>query len=86
MSTEGLTEAKVQATQEPFSDLLILSEGTILAHNLTPAMAGILGVLNPQDEAMQQRAGRSADISVREMAEKELADQIVRARSCVPGL
>ena len=37
-------------------DLLILSDGTILAHNLTSAMAVVLNTLNPDDRAMKQRA------------------------------
>jgi len=35
---------------------LILSDGTILIHNLTPAMAAILNKVNPQDKTIQRRA------------------------------
>jgi hypothetical protein len=38
-----------------FSDILILSDGTLLIHNMTPAMAAIVSELNPQDQAMQSR-------------------------------
>ena len=41
-------------------ELLILSDGTVLAHNLTPVMAGVLQVLNPTDETLRQRASQSA--------------------------
>ena len=38
------------------TELLIQADGTIFAHNLTPAMAELLSVLNPSDEPMKQRA------------------------------
>ena len=41
-------------------DLLILPDGTVLAHNLTPAVAQILKALNPADEAMLERARSAA--------------------------
>jgi hypothetical protein len=40
------------------SDILILSDGTVMAHNLTPAMATVLHKLNPRDETIRARAGR----------------------------
>jgi hypothetical protein len=39
------------------TDLLILSDGTVLAHNLTPVMASILTTINLHDEIIQRRAG-----------------------------
>ncbi len=41
------------------SELLILGDGTIFAHNLTPAMAALLAELNPDDAAMRRRANRN---------------------------
>ena len=38
------------------TDLLILSDGTIFVHNLTPAMAAILSEINPHDPSIQPRA------------------------------
>ena len=38
------------------TDLLILSDGTIFVHNLTPAMAAILNEINPHDASIQPRA------------------------------
>jgi len=38
------------------TELLIQADGTIFAHNLTPAMAELLSALNPSDEPMKQRA------------------------------
>jgi hypothetical protein len=86
MNTEGSTDANAPAAQDLFTDLLILSDGAILAHNLTPAIAGLLRALNPLDDAMQHRVRRSADISVREMADQELADKNLRAPSSVSRL
>jgi hypothetical protein len=44
-------------TQRPFvTDLLILSDGTVLAHNLTPVMAAVLHKLNPRDTTIRARA------------------------------
>ena len=37
-------------------EILILTDGRILTHNLTPAMAAVLRELNPDDKPMQQRA------------------------------
>jgi hypothetical protein len=39
------------------TDLLILPDGRILTHNLTPVMAAVLKELNPDDKVMEQRAG-----------------------------
>jgi len=39
-------------------EFLILSDGTVLAHNLTPAMADVLRALNPDDLVMSHRARR----------------------------
>lgn len=38
------------------SELLILADGRILAHNLTPAMARVLAELMPDDPDMRLRA------------------------------
>lgn len=40
------------------TDILILADGTVLAHNLTPGMAKVLHKLNPKDKAIKARAGR----------------------------
>jgi len=39
----------------PAVDILILSDGTILVHNLTPAMAAALNAVNPQDPTIAPR-------------------------------
>jgi hypothetical protein len=38
------------------TELLIQADGTVFAHNLTPAMAELLSTLNPSDKPMKQRA------------------------------
>lgn len=37
-------------------EILILADGKILAHNISPVLAGVLAQLNPADQAMQKRA------------------------------
>ena len=41
------------------TELLLLPNGQILAHNITPTMAALLADLNPFDEPMRQRAAAS---------------------------
>ncbi len=50
-----------QPAEPAATDLLILSDGTVLAHNLTPAMAAVLHKLNPQDETMRLRSLAAPD-------------------------
>ena len=38
-------------------ELLILPDGRVLAHNITPALARVLAELDPADAAMRERAG-----------------------------
>jgi hypothetical protein len=40
------------------SEILILADGKILAHNISSGLAGVLAEMNPADEAMNQRAVR----------------------------
>jgi hypothetical protein len=40
------------------TELLILSDGQVLAHNLTPPMARLLLELNPSNKELSQRAAR----------------------------
>jgi len=37
------------------TELLVLPDGRILVHNLTPAFAGLLSGLNPDDEQIASR-------------------------------
>ena len=43
------------AEDEQSSELLILPDGRILVHNLTPAMACVLNELNPEDDTIKLR-------------------------------
>ena len=38
------------------ADILILCDGTVLVHNLTPALAAVLNTINPQDGTIKPRA------------------------------
>ncbi len=60
MNLTETSNVKARTAEDLFCDLLVLSDGTILAHNLTPAMAKALQALNPIDETMKQRASRSS--------------------------
>ena len=41
---------------ENYTELLLLPDGRILVHNLTPAMAALLHQLDPRDRSMIHRA------------------------------
>jgi len=51
-ATTGLPEAH--------SELLILPDGRIFVHNLTPTMAALLHELNPHEDSIRPRAGVGA--------------------------
>jgi hypothetical protein len=40
---------------ELLSELLIMPDGKVYAHNLTPEMAAVLSELNPEDENIKRR-------------------------------
>ncbi len=42
------------------AEFLVLPDGKILAHNITPAVAAILSELDPENEPMRQRATQTA--------------------------
>ncbi len=47
-----------RSVEKLVSEILILPDGKILAHNITPVMAQILADLNPADTDMSRRALR----------------------------
>ncbi len=48
-------ESIASSGDEQSSELLILPDGRILAHNLTPVMASVLTLLNPEDDTIKSR-------------------------------
>jgi hypothetical protein len=40
------------------AEILVLPDGRIFAHNISPDLAVVLAALDPKDEAMRRRAGR----------------------------
>jgi len=48
--------SKPRKAESNMSEVMILADGRLLAHNITPVMAQVLAELNPADEAMNQRA------------------------------
>ena len=57
MNERSSVETPLTAEPDLLTELLILSDGTVLAHNLTPVMAAILTGINMSDETLRQRAG-----------------------------
>jgi hypothetical protein len=57
MNERTSVETPLAAEPDLLTELLILSDGTVLAHNLTPAMAAVLTGINMRDQTLQQRAG-----------------------------
>ena len=53
MKNKKNTSPKPQV--ELTTELLIMPDGKVMAHNLTPVMAAVLSELNPADEAIKQR-------------------------------
>ena len=52
----------VKATRsESHTQLLLLPDGRVLAHNLTPAMAQVLQQLDPENRLLEQRCRPAAD-------------------------
>lgn len=47
--------ASLPQSAEAFADILILGDGTIFIHNLTPALAKVLNKIQPQDSTIQPR-------------------------------
>ncbi len=51
---------KSSAPMPESAEVLILPDGKILAHNITPEMAAVLAELQPENHLMQQRAAQTA--------------------------
>lgn len=49
------------------SEVLIMPDGKIYAHNLTPEMARVLSELNPADENIQQRVITHVDAKTKKL-------------------
>ena len=55
MKNPAIKQRGKSAAEKPASEMLILPDGRIFAHNITPEMARVLAELNPTDEAMSRR-------------------------------
>jgi hypothetical protein len=58
MKTPAKRKQPKIAAEKSVGEILILADGKILAHNISPLMACVLAELNPADAAMSQRALR----------------------------
>ena len=52
-----------EAKQRLTTELLILPDGRVLVHNLTPAFARLLHELNPNDAQIHPRAARKSRLT-----------------------
>ena len=57
---------------ENHSELLLLPDGRILVHNLTPAMAALLQQLDPGDRHMSRRASVPPSLRRKSRAEHQI--------------
>ena len=55
-------KSKLRQFETDSSEFLILPDGKILAHNITPMMAKILSELDPKDAAMNRRANQKNNL------------------------
>ena len=65
MKNKKDTSPKQQS--ELTTELMIMPDGKVLAHNLTPVMAAVLSELNPADEAIKQRIITHVDSEVKKL-------------------
>ena len=56
MSIQTAKKRGARAAAKAVSEILILPDGRVLAHNISPGMAGLLVKLEPANEAMNRRA------------------------------
>ena len=54
--------ANAQRCQDLVSEMLILPDGRVLVHNLTPTFAALLGELNPNCEQITSRTTNHSPI------------------------
>jgi hypothetical protein len=62
MKNPAIKQRGKSAAEKPVSEMLILPDGRIFAHNITPEMARVLAKLNPADAAMRRRALRKDNL------------------------
>jgi hypothetical protein len=60
MKIPGSQPSNRPVMAESTTELLILADGKILVHNLTPAFADLLTQLNPEEEQIRLRANSTA--------------------------
>jgi hypothetical protein len=52
---------------ELMSELLIMPDGMIYVHNLTPALAAVLSELNPEDTSFRRRVVTHVDANTKKL-------------------
>jgi len=59
-------------------ELLVLPDGKILAHNITPEIAAVLSDLDPENRLMKQRATQQSPVSLSEHSSR--GDEALNSR------
>jgi hypothetical protein len=62
MKKRALQSGGPARRKDQVSELLILPDGRVLVHNLTPAFAGLLHELNPAAEQISSRLSRRNEV------------------------
>jgi len=55
-------------------ELMIMPDGQIYAHNLTPLMAAVLGELNPSDQAIRERLVQQVNAETKKLLPQSWQD------------
>jgi hypothetical protein len=63
MMKDETNTARSSARAPLATELLLMPDGRILVHNLTPAFADLLRGLNPNDDQIRPRAGHIAHLA-----------------------
>lgn len=63
------------------SEVLVLPDGRILAHNITPALAALLSELDPGNQGMQARAAALCDRAAAAEGATGASSRLSRTRS-----
>ena len=66
--------AETAALRESHTQLLLLPDGRVLAHNLTPAMAELLQQLDPDDQLLRRRCLSLTSVAAKPAGDSSLTE------------
>ena len=58
MKKSAIKKQRPAADESTTGEILVLADGRIFAHNISPDLAVVLAALDPADEAMRRRANQ----------------------------